>query len=204
MSNNLNDKVGGAHLFGGGDYSFVNDRFSQPNSAIHIKGYLNIPEGIYFDHDFTISVWIQLLSGVSANETILNFSNQIVFSVNILTANILGSNVTSVNFNGKVLDSNVTSQTYQRKLNKWYHIVYTMQDNIGSIYVDGKLEKKGPQTAVKSALLKFNYIGRGIDNLPSNSPVYDDIKIYRGAMSPSEVLKDFNESKLGKNKNFLK
>jgi hypothetical protein len=60
---NLSDLVGGANLFGGGNYSFVSDRFGSPNSAIYFnKGYLQVPEGVYFSGDFTVTAWIFLKS----------------------------------------------------------------------------------------------------------------------------------------------
>jgi hypothetical protein len=42
---NLSDVIGGANLFGGENYSFVQDRFGTPNSAIYFnKGFLQVPK----------------------------------------------------------------------------------------------------------------------------------------------------------------
>ena len=44
---NLNDLVGDANLRDGSNYSFVSDRFNNPNSAIYFNnGYLKIPSGL--------------------------------------------------------------------------------------------------------------------------------------------------------------
>lgn len=46
---NLFDTIGGATLYGGQGYSFVADRFGQPNMAVSFQnGYLEIPEGLIF------------------------------------------------------------------------------------------------------------------------------------------------------------
>ena len=60
---NQSDVVGGANLFGRSSYSFVPDRFCSANSAIYFnKGYLQVPEGVYFSGDFTFTAWVYLKS----------------------------------------------------------------------------------------------------------------------------------------------
>ncbi len=60
---NLNDVIGGANLFKGFSYSSDLDRFCSPNAAIYFnQGYLQVPEGVYFSGDFTVTAWIYLKS----------------------------------------------------------------------------------------------------------------------------------------------
>jgi hypothetical protein len=73
--NNLTDVIGGAYLFGGSNYSFVPDRFCSLNSAIYLnKGYLQVPAGVYFSGDFTLTAWIYLKSYQSYSR-IFDFGN---------------------------------------------------------------------------------------------------------------------------------
>ena len=59
----LNDVVGGANLFGGSNFMFTSDRFGAQNAAIYFnKGYLQVPTGVYFSGDFTVTTWINLKS----------------------------------------------------------------------------------------------------------------------------------------------
>jgi hypothetical protein len=72
---NLSDVVGGANLYGGSNYSFTFDRFCSANSAIYFnKGYLQVPEGVYFSGDFTVTAWIYLKSYQSYSR-IFDFGN---------------------------------------------------------------------------------------------------------------------------------
>lgn len=68
----LNDVVGNAHLFGGSNYSFVPDRFENPNSAIYFNnGYLQLEHGTYISGDFTVTLWLYLKSySSSANVSV--------------------------------------------------------------------------------------------------------------------------------------
>ena len=57
----LTDKVGNANLYNGISYSFVEDRFNNPNSAIYFNsGKLKVPSGVYFSGDFTFIAWIKI------------------------------------------------------------------------------------------------------------------------------------------------
>lgn len=59
----LCDVIGGADLYGGVNYSFVKDRFNNPNEAIYMnEGYLKAPQHYYFYRDSTLTAWIQLKS----------------------------------------------------------------------------------------------------------------------------------------------
>jgi len=60
---NLSDIVGKADLYNGLNYYFVSDRFCTPNSAIYFKnGFLQVPAGVYFSGDFSVTAWIYLKS----------------------------------------------------------------------------------------------------------------------------------------------
>ena len=60
FNNNLNDIISGANLYGGLGNSFATDRLNQQLSAIYLNNqYLQVPSGIYFKTDFTVSVWVK-------------------------------------------------------------------------------------------------------------------------------------------------
>ena len=61
FNNNLNDIIGGSHMINGINYVFSTDRLNTPYSAVYLNdGYIQIPDGIYFNGDFTISVWVKI------------------------------------------------------------------------------------------------------------------------------------------------
>lgn len=63
FNNNLNDIIGGANMFNGISYSFSNDRLNTPSSSIYLNnGYLQVPDGVYFNGDFTITLWLKIFT----------------------------------------------------------------------------------------------------------------------------------------------
>ncbi len=61
FNNNLDDIIGGSHMINGINYVFSTDRLNTPYSAVYLNnGYIQLPDGIYFDGDFTISVWVKV------------------------------------------------------------------------------------------------------------------------------------------------
>ena len=61
---NLIDVVEGANLLAGQNYHFVEDRFGNLKSSIHLNGgYLTMPKRVY-DGEFSATVWIKLKSFV--------------------------------------------------------------------------------------------------------------------------------------------
>ena len=60
---NLSDVVGNAGFINGANYTFVPNRFCNPNSAIYLNfGYLQAPTNVYFSGDFTITGWINIIN----------------------------------------------------------------------------------------------------------------------------------------------
>lgn len=62
FNNNLYDIVGGADLFGFGGTSaqFTKDRLNTGSSAIYLNNaYYKVPNGVYFNGDFTVTSWVK-------------------------------------------------------------------------------------------------------------------------------------------------
>lgn len=60
---NLSDVISKADIVNGSNYFTDLDRFSNPSSAIYLNnGYLTLPPGIYFEGDFSTSLWIKFKS----------------------------------------------------------------------------------------------------------------------------------------------
>ena len=56
---NLIDVVGGKHMTIGQNASFSSDNNGNTNSSLDLNnGYVKAPDGIYFNGDFTITVWV--------------------------------------------------------------------------------------------------------------------------------------------------
>ena len=192
--NNLTDVVSGANLFGGSNYSFYPDRFSTSNSAIYFnRGYLQVPTGVYFSGDFTVTAWIYLKS-YQYYSRIIDFGNgqeneNVLLGLAGRTSQIIG------------FSYNSSSKTYIEassiiNLNQWYFISFVLSGTTGYIYVNGS------QVATKTLLLvpnnitrTSNYIGKSNWASDSNADaIYDEIKIFKGALSSNDIMNEYTIS----------
>jgi hypothetical protein len=188
---NLSDVVGSGNLFGGSSYSFTNDRFCSPNSSIYFnKGYLQVPNGVYFSGDFTVTAWINLKTSQSWAR-IFDFGNR-ESSDNIVLA-IVKKTINGKIFNGSSGLSIQTSSIIN--LNKWYFISFVLSGTTGFIYVNGD------QVATKELLVPnnitrtTNYIGKSNwASNPNANAIYDEFKIYQGALSSSDIMNEYQIS----------
>lgn len=182
----LNDSVGGATLFGGSNYSFVEDRFGTPNSAIYFNnGYLQIPSGDYFSGDFTITAWIYLKSCTHLAK-IIYFGNgvsndNVIFGMNDNTSTLIGE--IFQNNNKNKLESDL-----KLDLNQWHFVSFVLIDTKAYIYVNGEQIANGKLYIPINILRKSNFIGKSNLNSSENvNAIFDEIKIYKGALSKEEI-----------------
>jgi hypothetical protein len=199
---NLSDVVGGANLFGGGNYSFVSDRFGSPNSAIYFnKGYLQVPEGVYFSGDFTVTAWIFLKSYQSWSR-IFEFGNGRDSDNVGLAMNATSSYLCGLVYIGSLRFSIQTSSVIN--LNKWYFISFVFNGTTGYVYVNGNQVAYGTLNLPNNITRTNNYIGKS--NWPTDfnaDAIYDEFKIYKVALSSNEISSEYQSSLNNGKENFL-
>ena len=187
---NLTDIVGGNDLFGGASYSFVSDRFCSPNSAIYFdQGYLQVSSGVYFSGNFTITAWMIYFS--SQSFSLFDFGNG-QSSDNILLE------INKRNIFGKIFNrssSSVIKTTSKINLNKWYFISFVLNGTTGFIYLNGNQVASGTLNVPNNITRKSNYIGKSNTTVyPNADAIYDEIKIYQGALSSDYIMNEYQIS----------
>ena len=193
---NLSDVISNANIIYGFSYFYVTDRFGNPNSAIYLnKGYLQVPSGVYFEGDFTITAWIQLKSYNSLS-TIIDFGNSVSNDNIILGVSLISPD----NLIGEIyaFDKPSTIKSFGSiNLNEWYHVALSLKANRLSIYINGKLDKSETIIYLPRAVNRIgSYIGKSNwKNVSYADAVYNDIKIYRGALTSDEIYKEYDELK---------
>jgi len=188
---NLSDVVGGANLYGGVNYSFVPDRFCSPNSAIYFNsGYLQVPTGVYFSGNFTVTAWIYLKS-YQSNSRIFDFGNGLR-SDNVFSRTSLNGSLNGFTFIGSLLSSIQTSSTIN--LNEWYFISFVLSRTTGLIYVNGNQVGSGTLNVPKNITRTSNYIGKSNFGNPNADAIYDEFKIYQVALSSDEIMNEYQNS----------
>jgi len=190
---NLSDVVGEANLFGGSSYSFTYDRFCSPNSAIYFnQGYLQVPTGVYFSGDFTVTVWIYLKSYLSWSR-IFDFGNgspnENVYLSIIDTNSKLQGYIWRVSSESRLDTSSIIS------LNQWYFIAFVLKGTTGSIYANGNQVATGSLLIPINVVRTNNFIGKNNwYGFPNTDAIYDEFKIYQLALSSSDIINEFNIS----------
>ena len=60
---NYDDTVGTANGYGGSNAYLTSDRFGVALSALDLStGYIQIPSGVYFNGDYTVTAWVYIRS----------------------------------------------------------------------------------------------------------------------------------------------
>jgi len=197
---NLSDVIGGANLFGGVNYSFVPDRFGSPNSAIYFnKGHLQVPSGVYFSGDFTVTAWIYLKS-YQPWSRIFDFGKG-QMSDNVLLRISLNGSIHGHTFISSSGSSIQTSSTIN--LNEWYFISFVLSRTTSFIYVNGNQVATGILDVPNNIIRTSNYIGKSNWGNQNADAVYDEIKIYQVALSSNDIMKEYRNSSNNSKLNFV-
>jgi hypothetical protein len=197
---NLSDVVGEADLFGGSSYSFTCDRFGSQNSAIYFnKGYLQVPNGVYFSGDFTFTAWIYLKSYQSWSK-IFDFGNGRMNNNVYLGMSGTSSNMMAVIYNGSSYANGMLDTLPIISLNRWYFISFISNSRTGYVFVNGNQVKTGTLNVPNNIIRTSNFIGYGNWGDPFADAIFDELKIYQGAISSNEIM---NEYQLNYNKGII-
>jgi hypothetical protein len=195
---NLNDVISGATLYNGVSFSYVVDRFNIPNAAISLNnGYLQVPAGVYFNGDFTFIAWVNFRS-MSDQMRIFDFGNgagneNIILQVGPGNSFCLdtyngGSTSWSINANNRCFGSGIN-------VNQWYNVAIVLNGTSASFYLNGVRANTASFYSPNNVQRTSNFIGKSNWNGPFTDAIYDEIKIFRGAMSDQQVLMDYNTGK---------
>jgi hypothetical protein len=186
---NLSDVVGGANLFGGSNYSFTNDRFCSPNSAIYFNhGYLQVPTGVYFSGNFTMMAWIYLKT-YQFWTRIFDFGNGPVSDNIYLSMIETTSNMQACIYEGSSYA--LINPPSVINLNNWYFISFVLSRTTGYIYVNGNLVANGTLNIPNNITRTSNYIGKSNWDAPSADAIYDEFKIYQVALSSDDIMNEY-------------
>ena len=180
---------------------FTANKYYKPNSAIHLNyGFLTVPHGVYFNQDFTISVWIKPYT-YKLNNRILDFSNTLSSAMRRDMINLCYSNADSLkpvfhvideNGNGDSIDS-----TQELKLGEWSFLTAVLRGTTGYIYINAQQTAAGNAVRPRNVVRVNNYIGRADNNYETRlaNAVLDDLRIFNRALDLNEITALMNSNK---------
>ena len=195
---NLSDVIKGANIFTLSPNFYTFDRFGYPVSAIFFNyNHSAIPYHDYFDHDFSVIVWIYLYNYFPWTG-IITFSN-----VNFSEYLILGFNKNGASLMITYYEKETNTTSYLNpynviELKKWHQISFVLEGTTALIYVNGTLIAINKNFTFKSFNKTNNYIGRNIQYNKSSYAIYDDLKIFPQSLSSSFIINDFIFNSPGK------
>jgi hypothetical protein len=183
----LSDSVGGATLNGTG-YSFTYDMFCDPKGALYVNKSVNLkaPTDVYFSDDFTLIVWIKLMTWVNSTPFVF-FGNPNNSVSDVIWLGLGNSTQLKARlYYNSTLSSEINTGSVIPNLNQWYHVAYVLKGSNLSIFVNGVLRANGTTVYVpRNVNRTTNYIGM------SNDAVFGEIKLYQIALSSVQILSDY-------------
>ena len=180
---------------------FTTNRYYKPNSAVYLKnGFLTVPHGVYFNQDFTISVWIKPYT-YKENNRIIDFSNTISSNKrrDLISLGYSDSlsfkpwfNIIDENGNGANIDS-----SQELKLGEWSFVTAVLRETTGYIYINAQQTAVGKMMRPRNVVRVNNFIGRAdhkFENRLANA-VLDDLRIFNRALDLNEITALMNSNK---------
>ena len=189
LENNTLDMKGTAHLYNGVNASFTKDRFENENSAIRLTyGYYQVPAGVYFSGDFTISIWIRLNEHVSWAR-IIDFGNGET-SNNIILASSNGVPAQPVLLIYYDTNPNTrVSAIPSLEIGNWTHVAFTFDGTTGKIYMNGTFSAQNYFSRPDQTTRIYNYVGKSNIAIDTNlNADLDDLMIFNRSLSDSEII----------------
>lgn len=144
---------------------------------------------VYFDGDFTILVWICVFNATKHNWShIIDFGSDDKMH-NLKLSIFFGNNINIHGFvNQRMRKSHVASDLIE--LNKLYHLAFVLNGTNGYIYLNGELKSETNYHMLRPRNITRtkNFIGK----TRRNSFNMHDLKIFDGALSFQEILKEYS------------
>lgn len=153
------------------------------------NGYAALPAGIVSNlNDFTVAAWVKV-NKLSDWERIFDFgtgTNTYMF----LTPQAGGAGLRFAISTGSNSAEQQLNASAPLAEGVWKHVAVTLSGNTGILYVDGAEAARNTNMTLKPSSLGAttqNYIGRSQWNDPYFNGLIDDFRIYKKALSASEI-----------------
>jgi hypothetical protein len=194
FSGNAIDSSGSGNDGSALNASLSQDRFGSPNSSYSFNG-VNSSISVINKNlctattDVSISVWVKINAwtnnGGYKQATIIEQGPQNYYHLQVGPQTQADTTLSSINFqfNNRAYSSSINNKI---NLNQWYHIVFTLSNKMGSIYLNSKLV--------------VQYAGYAYGNTPCASILnfgkessffyngsIDELRIYNRALSQNEI-----------------
>ena len=198
FNNNLNNSIlkGSQLLTNNQVISFSNDRFGNNLSSVYLNNqYLQAPDAIYFNGDFTISAWIKPF------DITTNYIPLIDFGIDAGSHNVnfyISSSPNKLPYLENCNINNIPSQSAKNfasknlEILKWQHLAFTLNGLQGTMYLDGNIIASANLIPIDNTIIRTKcYIGKSnwISNTVYMSALLDDLMIFNKSFTNLEILR---------------
>ena len=194
FSGDFSDESGNYYHLANNGATFTKDRFNESMNAAYFNGssWLQAPpNNLQFSSGITISLWAKLENSSNPHFLISKGQDNQNGHFHIQFSESLNKFACQLNAIGS--DNSVFSFEYPSPHSDWYHVIFTYDNEIERIYINGVLNDSNPYSQQIANLTAKILIGKHI------SPAFpyftlgslDDIGIWNRALSPSEIQRIF-------------
>ena len=185
----LNDAVTG-YTATGYTYQYVSDRLGSGVNAVYlVNSYINLPNLVYFNGDFTITVWVYLLSYASWSRILdcygTSYGDNVIA---VFTAGTTGVPDLTVTDYVNVVNVNLLSNTVL-PLNQWKPLAFTLEGLATNIYMSGVVTATGTVPVAPRSVSRPNcFIGKSYSSGNALANAYvDEFRIFSTALSANDI-----------------
>ena len=193
MNNNLDNIINPKNAMTAQYSSFIEDRFSNPNSAFYNDGryYARFRYGSFQSSGtITIAMWLKLFDFTAS---------QIIFSSSTYNSNlkIHYTDTGKIAVTDSASDGSIDSTT-PIDSDKWYHIAFTVTGKEAKFYVNGSLTSSETWTnALAPKNGDYNYLAKvyGDYSYRYSKLAFSDLMLFNKALSSDEIngIKDLSK-----------
>jgi hypothetical protein len=174
------------------------DRNGNSNAAMQFGNgaYVSIPATDLFNDEYSYSLWFYLSNQVANNSKnmLITVGGTTCDQGLAITNNYFG--YTGINGGGYYSTSNTygTAYTTLPQTKKWYHVAQVKSNDSVKLFVNGVLEDSKPasQKPCYSGSNPSGRIGARLDNTQYFPGTIDEVRIYKRALSNSEIQTLYN------------
>ncbi len=178
-----------------------------PGYALNLTGtnseYVQVPNGVWFNGDFTVEGWVYVRSynkwsrlfefadGPNTNDVFL-----------ALSGDVSGNPVMGIYTNNNGTPSFTANA--QLPTNQWVHLACTMSNTTGTIYINGTNVGSATLNIAPNVLRTNNYIGRSAyssDAYPN--ALFDEVRIWNVARTPVQIQSNMRHTLTGTEPNLV-
>ena len=165
--------------------------------------YVQVPNGVWFNGDFTVEGWVFVRSynnwsrlfefsdGPNTNDVFLALSGGVSGSP---VMGIYTNNNGAPNFTGNA----------QLPTNQWVHLACTMSNTTGTIYINGTNVGSATLNIAPNVLRTNNYIGRSAYSVDAYAnAIFDEVRIWNVARTPVQIQSNLRHTLTGTETNLI-